>query len=607
MRVVAAILLVLALGVVPAAAQGTELEIVLDCSGSMMAPVGGRARITIAKETLLNLLEKIPDGTRVGLRAYAHRYPAGQDEESRKRSCMDTELLVPIGPIQKALIREKVAALKCVGMTPIAYSLEVAAGDFTQGDVQRTIILLSDGKETCGGDSVALLTKLKSLGFKVMVHVIGFDVDAATASELNAIAVAGGGKYYDVKKAEQLAEGLQDAVQQAIPAFRAKDQLVFTSWVEAVGAEVVDEKEGRVTLKLAGGNQIEVPAHACFAARKLPPEKFQVGTGVLATQEAVGGKPTVLHYGTILESKDNKLRVSLQGRDTQLWVPAEFAYEMPWLDEQGEAVPLEVHKSPKTDKPEWAAEQMLAAGYDGGQFHPWRQGFPWGVTLKVSGEPREIRRIGLLPAIKNALPVAAELYVGGPTDTGFAWTSVGILEFEDHHYWQFFRFPPVKAQYVHVRFLKPWKQYVTLRRLRVYEQEGTMGRPVKENPNPQPPVGEAGDAEKRASEMIVGEGEGRYRRIKLLKRQGEEVLGLTADGKKVTVPAAQAFPLEPIDVAKAELGDDVLVNDAATGGAQADLYVTAVLTEVSPKQVKIQLGAKEFSAPPDQIFRAPKK
>src|SRR5262249_22660353 len=77
------------------AGQG-EIELILDCSGSMTDTVEGRPKIQIAKQCVNELIESLPEGQRVGLRAYGHHAFF-----AKVTSCADTELLVPIGPANK--------------------------------------------------------------------------------------------------------------------------------------------------------------------------------------------------------------------------------------------------------------------------------------------------------------------------------------------------------------------------------------------------------------------------------------------------------------------------------------------------------------------------
>ena len=70
-----------------------------------------------------------------------------------------------------------------------------AAQDFgAPSDEERALILVSDGIETCGGDPLATVRDLAAKGFKVKVHTIGFNVDAAARAQLEAISSATGGE-----------------------------------------------------------------------------------------------------------------------------------------------------------------------------------------------------------------------------------------------------------------------------------------------------------------------------------------------------------------------------------------------------------------------------
>ena len=73
---------------------------------------------------------------------------------------------------------------------------------------KQMIILISDGEETCDGDPVSAIKKLRKMGIDVDTHVIGFDLDKAQAEQMQAIAAAGKGQYYDAKDADELKDAL---------------------------------------------------------------------------------------------------------------------------------------------------------------------------------------------------------------------------------------------------------------------------------------------------------------------------------------------------------------------------------------------------------------
>jgi VWA domain-containing protein len=203
----------LAAASVRVSADSARIEIILDVSGSMRSPLGAQMKIDAAKSAIRETVSGLQEGNIVGLRYYGHRVP----QERKDESCKDTELVVQFQPIDKPRF---IAALdKAVprGQTPIAYSLQQAAQDFgAASDEERGLILVSDGQETCGGDPLATVRDLSAKGFKVKVHTIGFDVDAAARAQLEAISSATGGEYFDAKNASALADSLRQVTQRAL-------------------------------------------------------------------------------------------------------------------------------------------------------------------------------------------------------------------------------------------------------------------------------------------------------------------------------------------------------------------------------------------------------
>jgi hypothetical protein len=212
----------------------SDLLFVLDASGSMAKRNNGETQIDTARKSLKSALTEIPADINVGLRVYAHRVPQNNKEES----CKDSELLIPISNDGRTRIPQAIDQISVKGYTPIAYSLLQSKNDFDiTRESEKTIILLSDGEETCGGDPVATVKQLLAEGFKVKIHSIGFMVDANTAAQLKAIAEATGGKYFDAKSSDELTKVFKEATK----------QVKF--------AEIKDNKYGQKTIK--GGANFE--------------------------------------------------------------------------------------------------------------------------------------------------------------------------------------------------------------------------------------------------------------------------------------------------------------------------------------------------------------
>lgn len=190
----------------------TDIEFILDLSGSMNKLHQGEKQIDTARKSMKTALEGVVPGTWLALRVYGHRV----EQTNQAESCKDTELVIPFGEGNAPSIQSAVAQLAPKGYTPIAHSLQQSRNDFRlEREAKKTIILLSDGEETCGGDPVAVLKELKAQGFDVVVHVIGFNVDAQTRAQLEAIATAGDGKYFDAQNADELNQALKTATEAA--------------------------------------------------------------------------------------------------------------------------------------------------------------------------------------------------------------------------------------------------------------------------------------------------------------------------------------------------------------------------------------------------------
>lgn len=194
-------------------ARAARVEIILDASGSMRASAGTMSRMDAGKRAVRTTVQALDAGSEVGLRLYGHRLPS----EPKEASCRDSELVIPIGRLDRARFVAAVDAAQPLGQTPLAHSLEQAASDFGDvGDEPAVIILVSDGEESCGGDPARVACQLAARGLALTVHTVGFDVDAAAREQLQAVARCTGGEYRDAGNADELATSLQRLTQAAL-------------------------------------------------------------------------------------------------------------------------------------------------------------------------------------------------------------------------------------------------------------------------------------------------------------------------------------------------------------------------------------------------------
>ena len=77
---------------------------------------------------------------------------------------------------------------------------------------RATVILVSDGKETCEADPCMLGKDLKEKGVDFTAHVIGFDVKKTEEEGLRCIAKNTGGLYAQASDASSLKKALETTV-----------------------------------------------------------------------------------------------------------------------------------------------------------------------------------------------------------------------------------------------------------------------------------------------------------------------------------------------------------------------------------------------------------
>lgn len=227
LRLLCAVLLVTLVTSLPAAggqaarADGPDpadgkLLLLLDSSGSMAeGDASGQSKIQAARASLRKVVDRLATGAQVGMRVY------GQSDLSKgdPGACTDTELVVPVGADNRAELKRAIGRYQPAGETPIAYSLRKAAVDLG-GEGQRTILLVSDGEETCHPDPCDVAREIAAQGIELKIDVVGFRVGAAARQQLQCIAREGRGDYYDADSEDDLLASLDRLATRAFRPFR---------------------------------------------------------------------------------------------------------------------------------------------------------------------------------------------------------------------------------------------------------------------------------------------------------------------------------------------------------------------------------------------------
>lgn len=186
----------------PAAAQEQpNLMIVFDGSGSMWGQVGGRTKIELARQALSSVLSEASPDLQIGMMAYGHRV---------RGQCSDIEVMVPMGPAAQSVPRILDAAdrMNPRGMTPLTDAVLMAARGLGHTEQAATVVLLTDGIETCGGDPCALGRQLAAEGIDFRAHVVGFDLSDSEQRQVSCLAEETGGMFLAAGNATELRDAL---------------------------------------------------------------------------------------------------------------------------------------------------------------------------------------------------------------------------------------------------------------------------------------------------------------------------------------------------------------------------------------------------------------
>jgi len=187
----------------------TRILFILDASNSMNARWGDQTRIEAAKELLaktVNDLHDVPN-LEIALRVYGHQSPI----TATFQDCNDTKLEVPFGKDNFHQVKARIKSIYAKGTTPIARSLEAAAGDFPDNTSRNIIILITDGLEACDNDPCVIAKKLHDKGVKVTPFVIGLGMDLSYLEKFKCI-----GSYSDAETRDAFAKVLQNVISKAL-------------------------------------------------------------------------------------------------------------------------------------------------------------------------------------------------------------------------------------------------------------------------------------------------------------------------------------------------------------------------------------------------------
>ena len=230
-------------------AAPAPLLLILDASGSMWGQIQGENKIVIARRVLGELVDGLEEDSPVGVVAYGHR---------REGDCDDIETVVPIGPLDKVAVKATVDGLNPKGKTPLTRSVNQAFAALEGVEGGASIILVSDGLDTCGGDPCGAVKAAKQRGLDFRLHVVGFDVAGEDTSQLECAAQAGDGLFLSAENADELSAALDTAVAMApeVPPGRLSMKAIADGGLQDASVSVTDAETGE---EMGGGRTYASP------------------------------------------------------------------------------------------------------------------------------------------------------------------------------------------------------------------------------------------------------------------------------------------------------------------------------------------------------------
>lgn len=195
-----------------------EILLILDFSKSMNEPLGDTKRYFLLIDTINSILRYIPKSTKIGMRIFGlgssvDMKTFNSQQQKYKIFCTASKLIIPINANNNALITDLLSQAQPRGATPIYYSLQQAidGSDFNSISSKKRIILVTDGRENCGGDPCNYIKSVMQRRRDIIIDVIGITLDKNDYSQLSCIAQSGNGTFYTVNDAENFKNVFKEA------------------------------------------------------------------------------------------------------------------------------------------------------------------------------------------------------------------------------------------------------------------------------------------------------------------------------------------------------------------------------------------------------------
>ncbi len=187
-----------------------NIILVLDASGSMWGKIENKPKIQIAKDAVKKILNNSGENLNFGLEIYG-------DKKGVDKNCENIEVLIEPQKNKNKEIIQKLDNIDPKGKTPIGNAILKAARVLDYKNQKATIVLISDGIDTCSSDLCQVGKDLEKDGVDFTAHIIGFDMTKEQEKGIECLAHETGGLFLSAKNTDELNKALAKSIKKIDP------------------------------------------------------------------------------------------------------------------------------------------------------------------------------------------------------------------------------------------------------------------------------------------------------------------------------------------------------------------------------------------------------
>lgn len=216
----------------------SRILILLDGSSSMTQKwVSGKVKYTAAQDVILRLIDSVynvNNQVQFGLRMFGHQHTVPE------HNCYDTRMEVPFSIDNRSQMSLRLQDIHPVGITPIAFALKEAANKdiLDEEHYVYSIILITDGGESCGGDICEVMKTLLKSKVYFKPYIVSLENDPGLRATYSCM-----GEFLQVTNDNEVNPAVKIIVDALRPAIRIK-KTEYTE-IKTIAQPPVRKKESR--------------------------------------------------------------------------------------------------------------------------------------------------------------------------------------------------------------------------------------------------------------------------------------------------------------------------------------------------------------------------